>query len=58
MGFSGAEIMGYCDDIKSGETDIPSAKLSALLDYLDAAVPEKRQYLKKAPRCIMRPTGI
>jgi hypothetical protein len=33
---------------KNGEADIPPAKLSALLDYLDAAVTEKRQYLKKA----------
>jgi hypothetical protein len=35
---AGAEIMGYCDDIKNGKAEIPPAKLSALLDYLDAAV--------------------
>lgn len=47
MGFSGAEIMSFCDDIKNSEADIPVDELTALLDYLDEALPEKRAYLKK-----------
>jgi hypothetical protein len=47
MGFSGTEIMSFCDDIKNDETDIPADEITALLDYLDEALPEKRAYLKK-----------
>jgi hypothetical protein len=48
MGFSGTEIMSFCDDIKNSEAELPADGLSVLLDYLDAALPEKRKYLKKA----------
>lgn len=47
MGFSGTEIMGYCDDIKNGEADIPADEITTVLDYMDAALTEKRKYLKK-----------
>ena len=47
-GFSGAEIMTLCDDINAGEIDLDSIGFTALLDYLDAAFPAKRQYFKKA----------
>jgi hypothetical protein len=47
MGFHGAEIMGYCDDIKNDEAELPGEEVAALLDYLDVALPEKRAYLKK-----------
>ena len=47
MGFSGTEIMGFCDDVKNGEADISPDEIKAVLDYLDAAVGEKRAYLKK-----------
>ena len=46
-GFSGTEIMNLCDDIKNGEAEVPLEELTALLDYLNEAVPEKRKYLKK-----------
>jgi hypothetical protein len=46
-GFSGAEIMSFCDDIKNEETDIPADEITAMLDYLDEAISEKRAYLKK-----------
>jgi hypothetical protein PPSC2_p0321 len=47
IGFSGAEIMSFCDDIKNDEADIPADEITALLDYLDEAISEKRAYLKK-----------
>jgi len=47
MGFSGTEIMGFCDDIKSGEVNINADEISAVLDYLDRAILSKRAYLKK-----------
>jgi hypothetical protein len=47
MGFSGAEIMSFCDDIKNGEAELPGEEATALLDYLNEAIPEKRAYLKK-----------
>jgi hypothetical protein len=46
-GFSGTEIMSLCDDIKNGEAEVPVDDLTALLDYLNAAISEKRKYLKK-----------
>jgi hypothetical protein len=46
MGFSGVEIMGFCDDIKNGEEQLEESYIQAVLDYLDAAVEEKRKYLK------------
>jgi hypothetical protein len=48
MGFSGTEIMNFCDNIKNGEPELPTSELTALFDYLDDAIPEKRKYLKKA----------
>lgn len=47
MGFSGAEIMSFCDDIKNGEVEIPMEELRELLDYLDESITEKKAYLKK-----------
>jgi hypothetical protein len=47
MGFSGAEIMNLCDDIKSGEITIPLVEIRSVMDYLDSAYNDKRQYLKK-----------
>ena len=47
MGFSGTEIMSYCDDIKNGEAEISAEEVTAVLDYLDAALTEKKKYLKK-----------
>ena len=45
-GFSGTEIMSLCDDIKNGEVELKEGRICAVLDYLDAALEEKRQYLK------------
>jgi len=47
MGFSGAEIMSYCDDIKNGKAEIAADKVTNVLDYLNKAFPEKKKYLKK-----------
>lgn len=47
MGFSGNEIMGFCDDIKNGEVTLPTDELVTVLNYLDDAVTEKKTYLKK-----------
>jgi hypothetical protein len=46
-GFSGRQIMNLCDDIKNGEASVEFGDLAKLLDYLDAAVEEKKAYLKK-----------
>lgn len=45
-GFSGTEIMGFCDDIKSGKAAVNESEIYAVLDYLNAAFEEKRKYLK------------
>ena len=47
VGFSGAVIMSLCDDINAGEVDLTNINLTAVLDYLDDAFSEKRQYFKK-----------
>ena len=47
MGFSGNEIMSFCDDIKNGEAQVDAEGVVEVMDYLDTALPEKRQYLKK-----------
>ena len=47
IGFSGAEIMSFCDNIKNDEADITADEITALLDYLDETISEKRAYLKK-----------
>jgi hypothetical protein len=46
-GFSGTEIMGFCDDIKNGEAVIGEDEITQVMNYLDVALTEKRQYLKK-----------
>jgi hypothetical protein len=46
-GFSGAEIMSFCDDIKNGEVTIGEEEVTKILGYLDDALLDKRQYLKK-----------
>jgi hypothetical protein len=46
MGFSGTEIMSFCDDIKNGEEKLEQGNIEAVLDYLDASIEEKRKYLK------------
>ncbi|GHV14808.1 hypothetical protein FACS1894219_11260 [Clostridia bacterium] len=46
-GFSGKEIMSFCDDIKSDEVKLSLEDFS-VLDYFDNALAEKRKYLKKA----------
>lgn len=47
MGFSGTEIMRYCDAIKNGEAAIPWTEIMDVMDYLDEALEVKRKYLKK-----------
>ena len=47
MGFSGAEIMRLCDDIKNEKVSLPLPEINAVMDYMDGAFMEKRQYLKK-----------
>ena len=46
-GFSGTELMNLCDDIKSSEVTFDKSEVISVLDYLDASLKEKRQYLKK-----------
>lgn len=47
MGFSGTEIMNFCDDIKNGEVKIPVDEMKAVLNYLNEAISAKKSYLKK-----------
>ncbi|MDR1598629.1 MAG: DUF262 domain-containing protein [Oscillospiraceae bacterium] len=47
MGFSGADIMSVSDDIKNEEIRIPIPEINSVIDYLDKAFTDKRQYLKK-----------
>ena len=46
MGFSGKEIISFCDDIRNGEIEIPYQKVTELLNYIYEAITEKRAYLK------------
>ena len=46
MGFSGKEIIQFCDEIRAGNIDVPNDDIVELLGYLDNAFPEKRAYLK------------
>ena len=39
--------MNFCDDIKSDEVTIGDDDIVQVMDYLDVAFTEKRQYLKK-----------
>lgn len=47
FGFSGKEIMKFCDDIKNEKAEVPFEAVAGLLDYLDSAFPSKMAYLKK-----------
>jgi hypothetical protein len=44
VGFSGTEIMNFCDDVKSGEVEIDYERAASVLDFLDEALADKRQY--------------
>ena len=46
IGFSGKEIISFCDDIRSGEFIVEYWKVSDLLDYLFETITAKRAYLK------------
>ncbi|MDR2572283.1 MAG: DUF262 domain-containing protein [Oscillospiraceae bacterium] len=46
MGFSGKEIIEFCDDIRAGIIEVPHEDVVALLSYLNMAFPDKRAYLK------------
>lgn len=46
MGFSGNELISFCDDIRAGELEIPYGEIEELLDYISEAISEKRAYLK------------
>ena len=39
--------MSFCDDIKNGEANTKADEVIRVLNYLDIALLEKRQYLKK-----------
>ena len=46
MGFSGKEIIQFCDEIRAGNVDVPHDEVVGLLSYLNMAFPDKRAYLK------------
>lgn len=46
-GFSGAEIMSLCDDIKNNEVSFDEKEIQTILAYLDEAIIEKKPFLKK-----------
>lgn len=46
-GLSGREIMAFCDEVNGGQAAVDWTRAQRVLDYLDQAVPAKRQYLKK-----------
>lgn len=46
-GLSGRAIMSLCDDIKNSEYTIDELAITRVLEYLDKAISEKKQYLKK-----------
>jgi len=46
MGFSGKEIIQFCDEIRAGSIDVPNDEIVELLSYLNNAFPDKRAYLK------------
>ena len=46
-GLSGREIMAFCDEVNAGQAAVDWEKARRVLDYLDQALPAKRQYLKK-----------
>jgi len=47
FGFSGKEIMRFCDEIKNGDVEISYNEVEDMLNYLDKSFPMKMQYLKK-----------
>ena len=46
MGFSGKEIISFCDDIRSGEIHVSYDKVLELMDYLCNVMTTGRAYLK------------
>ena len=46
MGFSGKEIIQFCDEIRAGSIEVPNDDIVELLSYLNNAFPDKRAYLK------------
>ncbi|MEG1774428.1 MAG: DUF262 domain-containing protein [Oscillospiraceae bacterium] len=56
-GLSGKAIMSLCDDIKNGEVALDAGEIKGLMDYLNDAVLEKKQYLKKAQIPIVMSIG-
>jgi len=46
-GFSGTEIMTICDDIKNGEVETHADEITAVMDYLNEAIPSDQPKMKK-----------
>jgi len=46
IGFSGKEIIQFCDEIRAGKIEVPNDDVLELLSYLNLAFPDKRAYLK------------
>jgi hypothetical protein len=46
MGFSGKEVISFCDSIRAGEYVPNYEEVASILDYLDTAIEKKRAYLK------------
>ena len=46
LGFSGGEIIAFCDMIRSGMEEVPREHIVTVLDYLDIAITGKRLYLR------------
>ena len=46
LGFSGKEVIAYCDMIRNGTENVSYEDIRKLLDYLHSAITEKRPYLR------------
>ncbi|MCL2741616.1 MAG: DUF262 domain-containing protein [Oscillospiraceae bacterium] len=46
-GFSGKEIMRFCDEVQKGEAFINEGEIMKVLDFLNEVFAEKKQYLKR-----------
>lgn len=46
MGFSGKEVISFCDNIRAAEFKPDYAEVESIFDYLDKAIEKKRAYLK------------
>jgi len=46
MGFSGKEIIQFCDEIRAGNFAVPFDEIVELISYVNTAFPDKRAYLK------------